>query len=197
MEGKTGNLFSNPFLQALTSTSPTLILSMYIPVVLGLPILVSYQFAINWSAVVPMVFLGAITWTLTEYWLHRKLFHWVGESKWAQRFHYLVHGYHHTYPRDKEHLFMPIIPSLLLATIFCLLYYTILGAIGLVFFAGFLGGYLVYSSMHYSIHTITNPPKWLRPLWRHHHLHHSTFPNKAFGVSSSLWDKVFNTLPHK
>ena len=30
-----------------------------------------------------------------------------------------------------------------------------------------------------------------------HHLHHHLTDDKAFGVSSTLWDRVFNTMPTK
>ena len=197
MERKSGKLFSSPLLQALTTTSPALILGMYIPVIIGLPLLLHLRYNLEFQDISLAFLLGVALWSFTEYWLHRKVFHWVGESKTSQRLHYLVHGYHHTYPRDKDHLFMPVIPSVVLATTFCLLFWTIVDNIGLATFSGFLAGYLVYASMHYSMHTISLPPKWLRPLWRHHHLHHSTSPNKAFGVSSVIWDKIFQTMPVK
>ncbi|MDZ7659917.1 sterol desaturase family protein [Fodinibius sp.] len=31
--------------------------------------------------------------------------------------------------------------------------------------------------------------------YRHHTLHHYKYPDKAFGVSTTLWDRVFGTMP--
>lgn len=33
----------------------------------------------------------------------------------------------------------------------------------------------------------------MKPLWRNHHLHHYKDEEKGFGVSSLLWDWIFNT----
>jgi sterol desaturase/sphingolipid hydroxylase (fatty acid hydroxylase superfamily) len=63
-----------------------------------------------------------------------------------------------------------------------------------VFFPGFIFGYLVYGSMHYAIHAWNPPFKWMKPLWRNHHLHHYKDEHKGFGVSITLWDHVFGTM---
>ncbi|NDC42453.1 MAG: fatty acid hydroxylase, partial [Chitinophagia bacterium] len=107
---------------------------------------------------------------------------------------YTMHGVHHEYPRDR--LFMPPLPSILLASV---LFYGMqlpLGRFAYAFFPGFLLGYLAYGSMHYAIHAFA-PPRWLKALWRNHHLHHYKHPDKGFGVSSVLWDIVFGTVPEK
>jgi sterol desaturase/sphingolipid hydroxylase (fatty acid hydroxylase superfamily) len=148
--------------------------------------------------VVAGIFVAAIfAWTLAEYLLHRFVFHYVDERPWVQRFHYLVHGVHHEYPSDPHHLFMPPVPSLILASLFGGLFYLLMGRYGVPFLAGFIVGYLMYSTMHYLMHRVKNPPAFLRGLWRHHHLHHFKSPDKAFGVSSPLWDWVFGTMPER
>ncbi len=63
----------------------------------------------------------------------------------------------------------------------------------LAFFPGFILGYLLYASMHYAIHAWHPPFKWMKPIWRNHHLHHYKDEERGFGVSSHLWDKVFRT----
>jgi len=81
----------------------------------------------------------------------------------------------------------------------CLIFsvmYLIMGWKALSFFPGFLFGYIVYGSMHFAIHTFP-PPRYLKALWRNHHLHHYKVPEKGFGVSSVLWDVVFGTVPRK
>ena len=63
----------------------------------------------------------------------------------------------------------------------------------LMFFPGFILGYLLYASMHYAIHAWHPPFKWMKPIWRNHHLHHYKNDDKGFGVSSHFWDKAFGT----
>ena len=57
-----------------------------------------------------------------------------------------------------------------------------------------VGLYLLYASMHYAIHAWNPPFKWMKPLWRNHHLHHYKDEEKGFGVSSTIWDLVFGTM---
>ena len=61
--------------------------------------------------------------------------------------------------------------------------------------AGIITGYMVYSSIHYSIHTY-KPIKGLKFLWAHHLKHHNPkYEDRAFGVTSPFWDWVFRTMP--
>ena len=71
--------------------------------------------------------------------------------------------------------------------------YALLGWNAFMFFPGFILGYLLYASMHYAIHAWHPPFKWMKPIWRNHHLHHYKNDEKGFGVSSHIWDKVFGT----
>ncbi len=63
-----------------------------------------------------------------------------------------------------------------------------------MFFPGFILGYLMYGSMHYAIHAWNPPFKWMKPLWRNHHLHHYKDEGKGYGVSTTIWDRVFGTM---
>jgi sterol desaturase/sphingolipid hydroxylase (fatty acid hydroxylase superfamily) len=142
---------------------------------------------------------GMIFWSLFEYTIHRFVFHFFAESERAKKIVYVIHGNHHEYPRDKERLFMPAVPSLLISsTIFFIMYgfaYFFKSTSGVfAFFPGFLMGYLIYGSMHYAIHAWNPPFKWMKPLWRNHHLHHYKNVELGFGVSSTLWDHIFNTM---
>ncbi|MBX3101491.1 MAG: sterol desaturase family protein [Bacteroidetes bacterium] len=200
-QGK-GRVFDNPVLELLTRSSPWIIWSIYLPVI---------SFSLYWAyreyqmpvGLIAAVFFGAIFfWTFAEYILHRYVFHFVNENKWVQKFHYLAHGYHHEYPKDSDHLFMPPLPSIVLAVFFFSLFYFPLLPFGLeryafAFFPGFVLGYLAYATMHYSMHVIRQPIKPLRNLWRHHHLHHYKADGTAYGVSTTIWDHVFRTLPSK
>lgn len=189
-------LFKSEYMEVMTKTHPLVIYSMYFPVIIFF-LYYGYSYknlAIGQEAI---LFLGgALVWSLFEYVMHRHLFHMVVEKPRARRIVYTMHGVHHEFPRDRERLFMPPVPSILIATIIFLTMYYTMGWNALAFFPGFLFGYLMYGSMHYAIHAFT-PPKYLKALWRNHHLHHYKTPDKGFGVSSVLWDVVFRTVPKK
>ena len=89
---------------------------------------------------------------------------------------------------------MPPVPSLIIASVVFSLMYLLMGTNAFMFFPGFILGYLMYGSMHYAIHAWNPPFKWMKPLWRNHHLHHYKNEHMGFGVSSTLWDHVFGTM---
>ena len=94
---------------------------------------------------------------------------------------------------------MPPVPSIILATVVFASMYFLASLIGITeavfaFFPGFMLGYLMYGTMHYAIHAWNPPFRWMKALWRNHHLHHYKEQEKGFGVSSTLWDHVFGTM---
>ena len=192
-------LFKNEYLECLTKTHPLVIWGMYLPVI-------AFMLYFSVSKIGFTIFQTALTfvagmfcWTLFEYTIHRFVFHFFAESERAKKIIYLIHGNHHEYPRDKERLFMPAVPSLLIASAIFSLMYAIAWLFNstanvFAFFPGFLLGYLMYGSMHYAIHAWNPPFKWMKPLWRNHHLHHYKNVELGFGVSSTLWDHVFGTM---
>jgi sterol desaturase/sphingolipid hydroxylase (fatty acid hydroxylase superfamily) len=138
---------------------------------------------------------GLLAWTLAEYLLHRYVFHWTGESKRAQRIHFLLHGVHHDFPSDKDRLVMPLLTSIPLALIFHTLFTFTMGRAGVPFFSGFVIGYLCYDGTHYAVHHFKQTTRIGKFLRRHHMLHHHADHDGGFGVSTPLWDYVFRTLP--
>jgi sterol desaturase/sphingolipid hydroxylase (fatty acid hydroxylase superfamily) len=187
-------LFKNSYIEYLTKTHPLVIWGMYLPIIISLPIYCTQRlhFTVNTSI---LIFIAGCTfWTLTEYVLHRFLFHHHPKTEKGKRINYLLHGNHHEYPRDKQRLFMPAAPSLIIASAFLLLFYIFMRSYAFAFFPGFMLGYLIYGTMHYAIHAWNPPFKWMKPLWRNHHLHHYKHSDQGFGVSSTLWDRVFGTM---
>ncbi len=187
-------LFKNQYLEYLTKTHPLVIWGMYLPALILLPY---YSVkALEYSALNTfLIFIGGVFfWTFTEYILHRFAFHHHPESERGKRINYVLHGNHHEYPRDKERLFMPAAPSLIIASIFFLFFFLVLGKFAFPFFPGFMLGYLMYGTMHYAIHAWNPPFKWMKGLWRNHHLHHYKHSDMGFGVSSTFWDHVFGTM---
>lgn len=189
-------LFQSSFLEMMTKTHPVVVYTMYFPLII---FMLYHGYAHKGIAAGTEALLftgGMLVWTLFEYCIHRYLFHMVAESPRAKRIAYTIHGVHHEYPRDRDRLFMPPVPSLILASVIFYTMYFFMGWYALSFFPGFVFGYIVYGSMHYAIHAFA-PPRYLKALWRNHHLHHYKEPNKGFGVSSVLWDVVFGTVPKK
>jgi 4-hydroxysphinganine ceramide fatty acyl 2-hydroxylase len=191
-----GRIFQNSLLEALTKTHPAVIIGMYVPLS-GLSLWYFYTSIYASITFTLLLFLCGFTlWTLVEYLLHRYIFHFITDSAIVQRFHYTVHGVHHEYPLDTERLVMPPVPSVFIAAFFLGLFYSMMGTYVYAFLPGFIIGYLVYASIHYAIHAY-KPPKALNYWWRHHNLHHFKYPDKAFGVSTPLWDIIFRTMPPK
>ncbi len=192
-------IFKNPFLESLTRTSLTQNIIVYGSVI---AFLIYYAIAVR--GIDALTFVGFFVfalfiWTLAEYLLHRYLFHWISDNKFVKRFHFIMHGSHHLYPRDTERLLMPPVPGLIMASALFLIFYAIFSLLGYgnytwAFFPGFFLGYLLYSFLHRATHVV-KPPKRFKYIWKHHSLHHYKYPNKAFGVSTPFWDHVFGTMP--
>lgn len=187
-------LFKNPVLEALTKTHPLIIWGMYTPLMTLSLYWASTRFGYTPLKVWGVFFIAIFSWTLFEYFAHRFIFHMIAESGRMQRFIYVLHGNHHHYPRDRQRLFMPPVPSLLLAAALFSIFYLMMGNNVFMFFPGFLLGYLLYGTMHYAIHAWNPPFKWMKPLWRNHHLHHYKAEERGFGVSTTIWDRVFGTM---
>jgi 4-hydroxysphinganine ceramide fatty acyl 2-hydroxylase len=192
-------LFTNPFLEALTKTHPLVIWGMYLPI-LGWMIYFSVnQFGLTLAHVAGLLVSGLFFWTFFEYLMHRFVYHFVSDVKAVQRFVYIFHSNHHEYPRDTARLFLPPVPSILIASMLFGCMYAVCSIFGLkawvfAFYPGFIMGYLIYASMHYAIHAWKPFFKWMKPLWRNHHLHHYKQQERGFGVSTTLWDRLFGTM---
>ncbi len=187
-------LFKNKLLERLSRISPQTVLAVYLPIIV---FSVWKSFAIGVSPLVfGVLFLsGVIFWTLLEFVLHRYAFHFFPVGDFQVRVQFLFHGVHHQYPNDKDRLVMPVTLSLLITALLFLLFSVIFGEFVWGFFVGVTLGYLAYDMTHYSIHHIRAPRNvYLKRLWKHHMDHHYRDTNKAYGVSSALWDHVFGTM---
>lgn len=186
-------IFKNQYLEYFTKTHPLVIWGLYLPLIIFLPYFAGHKYEFSSAEIVLLFFAGLFFWTFFEYIMHRFVFHWASDNPKIQRFSYVLHGNHHEFPRDKQRLFMPPVPSLIIASVIFLFMYAVMGIYAISFFPGFILGYLLYGSMHYAIHAWNPPFKWMKPIWRNHHLHHYKSEEKGFGVSSHIWDKVFGT----
>ena len=183
-----------PMLDRFTRVHPAVPALLYLPVV---AILVGYALdsmgvgtLLVWAAV------GYGLWTLTEYWLHRIVFHFEPEDGLGAKLHWLIHGVHHEHPNDPNRLVMPPSASIPLAAIFLVLYRVVFGAPAwLAVSAGFLVGYVVYDTMHWYLHHRIPRSRLGRRLRELHLRHHFQDDTRGFGISAPYWDRVFRTAP--
>lgn len=145
------------------------------------------------------MFLGLLFWTLSEYVLHRFLFHgedvWLPDNKYFFVLHFLIHGIHHAFPQDRLRLVFPIVPGYLLLTG---LYLPILNATVPVLMApgvkcGTALGYVLYDMIHYFIHHSSPKEGYFKSVKMYHMQHHYRNGELGYGVSSKFWDVIFRT----
>jgi dihydroceramide fatty acyl 2-hydroxylase len=185
-------MFESKLLDKVSRVHPSVPPLLFGPVILA-GLVLGFADGVGWSAV--WLFPGGyLLWTLTEYFIHRIVFHWDPDHPIGARFHYIAHGVHHEHPNDPMRLVMPPSVSVPLAVVFVGAFYLILGNPDFyVFGAGFLSGYLVYDMTHYFLHhhkMNSRLGKYLREL---HMRHHFQDAENWYGISAPYWDHVFGT----
>ena len=135
--------------------------------------------------------LGALTWSLMEYCIHR----WAGHDR---RFRGNPFEKEHTRHHSRGNYFaaswkkasaalllMGIIvgPAILLTSV----------AVGIAYAGGLAGFYLYYEILHRREHTHEGIGPYGRWARRHHFYHHFVDPRMNHGVTSPVWDLVFGT----
>lgn len=187
-------MFENDFLDLFSRVHWSLVPIIYVPVT-GFCLYSGYTAGLSWWATLLVGFAGFFAWTFAEYGLHRTLFHWVPGASWGEGLHFVLHGVHHDFPKDRYRLVMPPAASLfLLFFVFGPLFVLTMGAVGWAFLGGFVAGYINYDLTHYYIHHAKPKSKRMKRLRAHHMNHHFNKTNRKYGVSAILWDRVFRTL---
>ncbi len=194
---ETTRMFESDFIERFSRIHPATPFVAYVPVI-AFMLYRGIARQVPALSLVGLFLAGLLTWTLMEYVLHRYVFHWNGEQNWKKRVHFLLHGVHHDFPNDRDRLVMPLGASLPMAVLFYAICYFAFGVrSGELLFAGLAVGYLFYDGTHFAVHHFKQSNrvgKWLR---KHHMLHHHADHEGGFGVSTPLWDLVFNTMPTK
>lgn len=187
-------MFKSNFMDFFSRVPFYVPLIVYIPVIAWLTWRSFAVFETEWYVFAGLFAGGVFFWTFAEYILHRFVFHYHPKGKVGQRIHFIAHGVHHDYPNDSMRLVMPPSISLPLAVLFYGAYYLIFGAALMNgFFAGFVLGYLIYDELHYATHHANWNFTWFQKIKKHHMKHHYQSPDDGFGVSSPVWDVVFNS----
>jgi len=191
---ETVRMFENDFLESLSKVHFTVPLFIYIPVIVYFLYNAIAEYVLGADTIFSLIFVGLFVWTITEYTLHRFIFHFHAKSKFGKKIHFIFHGVHHDYPSDSKRLVMPPSVSIPLALLFYFLFESIFGNIIVApFFVGFIAGYLVYDMSHYAVHHFNMHSKFWLAIKRHHIRHHFENPEKGYGVSSPLWDEIMGT----
>ena len=196
---ETVRMFESDFFEALSRVHFTVPLYIYLPVIgyFLYKSIVDYSF--TFVTIISLILVGIAVWTITEYTLHRFIFHFPAKSEFGKKIHFIFHGVHHDYPSDSRRLVMPPSVSIPLAVLFYFLFKLIFGGTLVApFFVGFIAGYLFYDMTHYAVHHFNLHSKFWLAIKKHHIRHHFENSELGFGVSSPLWDEIIGTnFPRK
>jgi sterol desaturase/sphingolipid hydroxylase (fatty acid hydroxylase superfamily) len=193
--GESIRIFKNSILESFTHVHPIIPLILWVPVILFLfyrggtfKEVDSLEFAVLFLA-------GILLWTITEYVLHRFVFHWDAKTKAGKYFVFLFHGLHHDDPQDPTRLVMPPVPAIIIVSLLWILFKAVFPSKYIeVLMAYFLIGYLCYDYIHYATHHFPMTSKIGRYLRKYHLQHHYAGERSKYGVSSPLWDYILNTV---
>lgn len=190
---ETVRLFKNPILEYFSHIHPITPVVVFVPFAL-----IFLYLSLTTVGILNTIFLfivGVLLWTIFEYSFHRWAFHYHPKSVTGKKIHFLVHGIHHDYPRDRTRLVMPLLVSVPLALLFYFIFQSVFGVFHNAAFAGFILGYVAYDSIHYATHHMPMKGKIGKYLKEYHLRHHYNDEHTAYGVSNPLWDYVFSTVP--
>lgn len=191
---ETVRMFQSDFLESFSRVHFSIPLFIYLPIIFYFLYRSIFEFYLSAITIISLTLFGIAVWTLTEYTLHRFIFHFEPKSEFGAKLHFMFHGVHHDYPNDSRRLVMPPSVSIPLAILFYFLFKLILNDIYTApFFIGFLIGYLGYDMTHYAIHHYNMHNRFLLAIKNHHMKHHYMDSKRGFGVSSPLWDEVMGT----
>ncbi len=139
--------------------------------------------------------LGAATWTLAEYGLHRFVFHGASAARPGAR----EHRRHHAEPDYFAPAWQKALAALAVTAVLAPVATLAVGPrLALAFTGSFIAMYLLYEWLHRRAHTHAPRGPYGRWRRRNHFAHHFQDPRRAQGVTSPFWDLVFGTtLPRK
>ena len=91
-------LFKSEFLNFFSRVHPAIPAVIFVPVIVAMEWLGADRGFAAWELLL-LSLAGVAIWTLTEYWLHRLVFHWEPDNAFGRRMHFIIHGVHHAVPK--------------------------------------------------------------------------------------------------
>ncbi|HSJ68962.1 MAG TPA: sterol desaturase family protein [Anditalea sp.] len=169
------------------SREAILCLVVYSLIISGL-FIIRYQLNIPILNFIMLFGIGYLTWTFTEYYLHRFLMHNTKSES------YKMHMHHHKHPTEIKITLLQRIVFFL--TGIALLTYAVYLDNYFTCFVGFYFGFVMYTVLHVILHHRFG--KYILPRVQIAHIHHhGKYPETGYSFSTILWDYMFGTMAPK
>ncbi len=184
-------LFGSPFLESLTVISAPAFIALWavlLPAILICALVVAPTL---WAPA--LIVAGLLGWSLTEYALHRFVFHFEARSPLVKRWIFIIHGNHHADSNDPLRNLMPPVVSLPVGGLVWLACVSAIGPAGTWALLGFMSGYVTYDLVHYACHQWPMKSRLARMLKVHHMRHHHLNVRGNYAITGMAWDRLLAT----
>jgi sterol desaturase/sphingolipid hydroxylase (fatty acid hydroxylase superfamily) len=192
-QGSSGRLklFRNPWLERLTVIPAGAFIVLWAVLLPAISFVGLATAPYAWAF--PLVIGGVFVWTLTEYALHRYVFHFEPRSPLLRQAIFVIHANHHADSNDPLRNLMPPIVSIPVGGLIWAASLWALGAQGTWFLLGFMLGYVAYDLVHFACHQLPMKGRIGRALKAHHMRHHHLQVDGNYAITGLIWDRVFST----
>eukprot|EP00878_Enallax_costatus_P010132 GHUV01010577.1.p1 GENE.GHUV01010577.1~~GHUV01010577.1.p1 ORF type:complete len:229 (+),score=25.17 GHUV01010577.1:506-1192(+) len=187
--------FRSSILENITQCPWWVVPLVWLPIYAAASFIATVQHHVELAQLAVLQLQGVVLWQFIEYCIHRFLFHARVSSRWGIRVHFLFHGNHHKFPKDKDRLVFPPIPAAAIAScIYGLLCLLLQRATAIALMSGVVLGYTAYDCLHYGMHHAAYlPGALLQELKARHAHHHYSDSEHGYGISSALFDVILGT----
>ena len=100
---ETVRMFESDFMEVFSRVHFSVPLFIYMPVIFYFLYRSIFLYELSAVSIFALVILGVAVWTLTEYNLHRFIFHFEFKSELGHKIHFIFHGVHHDCQSSTEH----------------------------------------------------------------------------------------------
>lgn len=184
-------LFQSSLLERFTIVSLRWFVALWVVLLPAIAVVGSMYASTLWAPA--LIGLGWLVWSLTEYLLHRHVFHFEPRSALLKRAVFIIHGNHHADSNDPLRNLMPPIVSIPVGLLVWAAALAIAGPAGTWLLLGFMSGYVIYDLVHYACHQFPMKGRFGRMLKVHHMRHHHLHAKGNYAITGMLWDRVFAT----
>lgn len=184
-------LFGSPALEVLTVISARVFIALWAICLPAILVCALFYAPTIWAPA--LVIVGVLGWTLTEYALHRFVFHFDARSELLKRAIFVIHGNHHADPNDPLRNLMPPVVSLPVGALIWFMCVVTIGPSGTWCLLGFMLGYVAYDLVHYACHQWPMKGRLARSLKLHHMRHHHVRAAGNYAITGMAWDRIMKT----